>query len=148
MSTKIEVATDSSTRVQRFVFAHFHPSRECWQLMRDPRFADRSYHRSCMFLRHLEDCNRITALMLISTSVTRSPTSQTLQTYHRTEIRVWRRPMVSYPMEHNESHIPVTHDNLAKDVDAVICVISEYVFCLCPRHILRLVVIHKSPLPE
>jgi hypothetical protein len=56
--------------------------------------------------------------------------------------------MVFYPMKHDESHIPIAHKHLAKDVDAVICVVPEYIICLRPRHIPRSVVINESPFSQ
>jgi hypothetical protein len=54
-------------------------------------------------------------------------------------------------MEHNKTHVAITHEHLAKDVYAVICMVSQYVFATCsqgPHAVPSLVVVYVGPLPE
>lgn len=59
--------------------------------------------------------------------------------------------MIANPMEHDKPHVAITHEHLAKDVYAVICMVSEYIFAISgqgPNDVPSLVVVDVGPLPE
>jgi hypothetical protein len=59
--------------------------------------------------------------------------------------------MITNPMEHDKTHVTITHEHLTKDVYAVICMVSQHVFAAGghgPNDVPGLVVVYVGPLPK
>ena len=59
--------------------------------------------------------------------------------------------MIANPMEHNKTHVAITHEYLAKDIYAVVCMDSQHIFATSghgPNDVPGLIVVYMGPFPE